>query len=342
MVKLEKDKAFVIFKKPFEKELNFLSGPWTKTNLSQKPEEGFLLAPFDLNRNQAYHIQGKSKLISSFPKNIDSFIKIKSSKASNSKTNFTDLVDKAILNIKKGDFKKIVLSRFEIQSISKEFALDSYFEKISAAYPECMVYLIHIPNEACWFGASPELLGKFTSKNIFQTVALAGTIKKSDFNNGQNWTEKEIIEQGLVTDFIIEKIKAFSPKILSTNGPENVETGELIHLKSKIEAEIAQNLAMQLVLVLHPSPAVSGIPQKKAIDYINNKEKYEREFYSGFFGIIEDTDEFEFYVNLRCMQLLEQEAILYAGAGITADSDPENEYLETSNKLNALKRHFHA
>ncbi|QNL20849.1 chorismate-binding protein [Hyphobacterium sp. CCMP332] len=342
MVKLEKNKAFVIFKKPFEKEFNFLSGPWIKTNISQKPGEGFVLAPFDLNRNLAYHIQGKSKVINSFPKNIDSLIKIKSWKPLKSNTDYKDLVDKALINIRKGDFKKIVLSRCEIQSIPKGFELGSYFEKISAAYPECMVYLIHIPNEACWFGASPELLGKFSSENIFQTVALAGTIKKSDFLNGQKWTEKEIIEQELVTDFIIKKINNLSPGLLSSRGPENVETGDLIHLKSSIEAEIAQDVAMQLVLALHPSPAVSGIPQKKAIDYINNNENYEREFYSGFFGIIESSSEFEFYVNLRCMQLLKQEAILYAGAGITTDSDSGKEYLETSNKLNALKRHFHA
>ncbi len=341
MVKLEKNKAFVIFKKPFEKEFNFLSGPWTKTNLSQSPEKGFLLAPFDLKKNQAYHIQGEAKPINRLPNEFNLNLE-KTCSEPYKPNNYRDLVKKAVLDIKKGDFKKIVLSRCEYHSISNGIDIVSYFEKISEAYPECMVYFFHIPNEISWFGASPELLGKYTSDQKFQTVALAGTIQKSDFTKGEIWTEKEIIEQAMVTDFMINKIDALAPEKLFTVGPENVETGELIHLKTTIEAQISQNMAMQLILTLHPSPAVSGIPQKKAINYINRYENYKREFYSGFFGIIENRFEFEYYVNLRCMQLFNSKIIFYAGAGITADSDPEKEFLETSNKLNALKRYFHA
>ena len=98
-----------------------------------------------------------------------------------------------------------------------------------------------------------------------------------------------------------------------------------------------------LVLLLHPTPAVGGLPKIKAINFINFIEGYNREFYAGYLGEIgyNDNSKTDLYVNLRCMKIQKNkdnfEANLYIGCGITKDSIPENEWFETVNKAMTLK-----
>lgn len=344
MVKLNREEAFVIFKKPFENSFNYLSGPWQKTDNYSNLNSGYILAPFDLRSKKAYHISGKVTKIEGLPININSIMtwNLNNSQPTISLPKYIDLVKEGVELIKKSDFQKLVLSRCESHKIPEAFNFEKYFQNISNTFPECFVYLVYIPEETCWFGASPELLGRLRENGRFETIALAGTMEKESLKKGESWGEKEIVEQALVTSFILEKIKKYKPKIVNSIGPESIKTGKLIHLQTKINAEIKKEDALQLALELHPSPAVSGLPQMNAINYIIKHEQYNREYYSGFSGIIEDSSTFEFYVNLRCMQLFREEAILYAGAGITSDSSPEKEQIETANKINALKSFLNA
>jgi isochorismate synthase len=97
------------------------------------------------------------------------------------------------------------------------------------------------------------------------------------------------------------------------------------------------------VLLLHPTPAVGGFPKLNAINFINENEGYNREYYSGYLGEINYNDNFatDLYVNLRCMQIQKNndnfQAHLYTGCGITKDSIPEKEWFETVNKAMTLK-----
>ena len=72
-------------------------------------------------------------------------------------------------------------------------------------------------------------------------------------------------------------------------------------------------------------------------DFLLKHENFDRSLYSGFLGPAEEK-EAHIYVNLRCMQLFEKEAILYAGAGVVQGSVPEKEWLETEEKMNTLGR----
>jgi isochorismate synthase len=97
-----------------------------------------------------------------------------------------------------------------------------------------------------------------------------------------------------------------------------------------------KKLAAELLLKLHPTPAVGGIPKNASLEFIKANEGYDREFYSGFLGPMDPKKGSRLYVNLRCLQLLEKDALLYAGAGITAGSNPESEWDETEHKLRTL------
>ena len=92
-----------------------------------------------------------------------------------------------------------------------------------------------------------------------------------------------------------------------------------------------------LMSLLHPTPAVCGSPKNYAKTYILENENYEREFYTGFLGPVnESTNKSRLFVNLRCMKIENDKANLFVGCGITEGSDPLNEWEETSHKSQTM------
>jgi isochorismate synthase len=84
-----------------------------------------------------------------------------------------------------------------------------------------------------------------------------------------------------------------------------------------------------MLKLLHPTSAVCGMPKEPATAFLKSFENYDREFYSGFLGPVNMDNYTSLFVNLRCAQLLDRKAYLYAGAGVTSDSNPEREWRET-------------
>jgi isochorismate synthase len=78
------------------------------------------------------------------------------------------------------------------------------------------------------------------------------------------------------------------------------------------------------------------MPKKEALSFILAHENYNRAFYSGFLGPVHLHGQSNLFVNLRCMQLGRERAVLYVGAGITPDSVPQAEWEETVLKSNTL------
>ena len=141
----------------------------------------------------------------------------------------------------------------------------------------------------------------------------------------------------MVTDYII---KALTDKVdkLAKEDTESVRAGDLMHLRTKITGVVLQKNLKKIVEALHPTPAVCGMPKEIARKFIINNETYDREYYTGFLGELNLKTEKQrnqhrqnqenqayrsiskittLYVNLRCMQLKEQKAMLYVGGGIT-------------------------
>ena len=109
-----------------------------------------------------------------------------------------------------------------------------------------------------------------------------------------SWNDKEIHEQQLVTDFILEKIKGYIDQI-KINGPYAVKAGSLLHLRTDITGSFqSDNLLDSLITSLFPTPAVCGLPKDVASKFILQNEGYDRSFYAGFLGElnIDDANEF--------------------------------------------------
>jgi isochorismate synthase len=114
-----------------------------------------------------------------------------------------------------------------------------------------------------------------------------------------------------------------------------------MHLKTDYEVDMNEinfpQLGSVMLKLLHPTSAVCGMPLDTALGFLKSQEGYNRELYSGYLGPVNFDEESHLFVNLRCMQLHEKSVRLYAGAGVTSDSDPEKEFLETEIKMKGLK-----
>lgn len=204
------------------------------------------------------------------------------------------------------------------------------FEALCEKYPNALVYLLSSKVLGTWIGASPEVLLE-TDDLYMYTMALAGTKKSENID----WTEKEIIEQAFVTDYIVDTLKFIKVDDIHTVGPFDFHAGPVMHLRTDISAQLTETPIWEVAKALHPTPAVSGLPRAEAIDLIHRVEQHERSLYSGMIGFVSQSFT-RMFVNLRCAQIQHQHIYLYLGGGYTANSVVENEWMETENKSRTL------
>lgn len=258
------------------------------------------------------------------------------------KESFLAFVEAGLREIERGTFEKIVPSRTRTIALPASFDIIEAFQKLCASYPEALISFVNIPGVGTWLGASPEVLVSVQDKQIFRTVALAGTLPYTPGTDLRTvaWTQKEIEEQALVERYVISCFKKIRLREYDEHGPRTVVAGNLMHLKSEFSVDMQATNFPQIGSVmldlLHPTSAVCGMPLQPSLEFLRNRESYGRAFYSGYLGPVNVHNNIEIFVNLRCMQLCGDEAILYAGAGVTIDSIPEKEWAETEMKFNTL------
>lgn len=225
---------------------------------------------------------------------------------------------------------KAVLSRIKSKLFPIEQA-ENLFHELCTSYPKACVYLVSSELLGTWIGATPEILLEIHQGQLF-TMSLAGT-KKS--NTSKEWGDKEIKEQAYVTSFIEENLIRLNVQEIEIQGPYDYQAGPVTHLRTDICGVASTIPAIDLVKGLHPTPAVSGLPQKAAMELISSVEYHRRLLYTGVVGWL-GKEHTRLFVNLRCAQLQEKEAFLYLGGGFTKESIPEMELDETENKSKTL------
>jgi isochorismate synthase len=373
---LESGASFALWRKPKSGQIEFVSNEnatpeKTSINLEEiKP--GFIVHPFeDQADKKAFHIAAatywklpiKDILHSDdLPESLNQFIENYSSdKATDKKlqlekphssdkantqnedckSNFITLVEKGIEAIQAGLVEKVVPARTQLIKLDEKFDLAKSLHRMLDAYPNSFVNFFHIPTVGTWIGASPEILIE-TKGNLFYTMSLAGTQPAKGENPIKTaaWTQKEINEQALVSRYIVDCFKKIRLREYEEQGPKTVLAGTLLHLRSDFKVDMrATNfpqLGSVMLELLHPTSAVCGMPRKEAHEFLNKYENLDRSFFAGFIGPVNIEGETSIYVNLRTASLSRDRAILYAGAGVTADSDPEKEWEETDLKCQII------
>ncbi len=248
---------------------------------------------------------------------------------------YINFVNQSVDAIYDKQFKKVVAARCTQKKLAPNFDLIKYFFKLCDTYSNAFIYIYSSPEVGTWIGATPEKL--LTVENgILQTVALAGTLEK---NSKSDWTKKEREEQAHVENFIANVFSKIGVSNYKRGMVQTIAAGNLRHLQStfswQINEETIEKDFSQFLKELNPTPAVCGLPKMETAEFLKQHEGFDRRFYSGFAGIV-DRDATQLFVNLRCMELMKDEAVLYAGAGITLDSVAENELEETEKKMQTL------
>ncbi|MEH6746483.1 MAG: chorismate-binding protein [Maribacter arcticus] len=353
---LNNELPFVLYRKPNEAVLN---GVFQKDNqiysVVDFSETGFVFAPFDLGSQPILlktdeiikaPIENKGISLSI----VDEIYLLNESE----KADYLKLITKALKVINERELDKVVLSRKIV--INDEVSPINLFQNVLDIYPQAFCYIWHHPKVGTWIGATPEILLK-SRGTYFTTMSLAGTQSSNEFSKPK-WSEKELNEQQVVTDYILEALKN---EVVSLKVSEvtSIEAGQLWHLRTEINGVFAPNKFGDVLRALHPTPAVCGTPIINAKKFIDENENYDRSFYTGFLGELNFSTELarnknrrnqensayrslvknsELFVNLRCMQIRKDSISIYVGGGITSDSRPESEWNETVLKSNTMFR----
>jgi menaquinone-specific isochorismate synthase len=194
-----------------------------------------------------------------------------------------------------------------------------------------------------FIGATPERLVKKKENQVLSTC-LAGSIKRGSTTYEDNvlgqqllQDDKNLNEHNIVVKMIKEVFKDCCYDIEVPNDPALLKTKNIQHLYTPVKglAKEGQTL-LSLVEKLHPTPALGGFPQVKAIEKIRELEPMHRGWYAAPIGWLDYEDNGEFVVAIRSGLIEGNKAALFAGCGIVAESDPKSEYFETRIKLKPM------
>ena len=335
---------FVVYRKPNEKVISgFFQHSKELFLVEDYSKVGFIFSPFNnqeksvlIPENQAEFYQEKLALGSVSLQKRNTF-----SVDESSKEHHLQLVEKALKEIKKDRFQKVVVSRAEKQELPNFKLVESY-KKLLQKYQNAFGYVWFHPNVGLWMGATPETLLDVSGAR-FKTMSLAGT-QLSNASKTVTWQSKELKEQELVTTFITTQIKEIAVN-LKTDRKETVKAGNLLHLRTKISGKLlAKKMNLKgLINALHPTPAVCGLPRLETKEFILKNENYIRTYYTGFLGELNlndkapDAKKSALFVNLRCMEIKDNQAVIYVGGGITKESNALKEWEETVSKSTVMK-----
>jgi isochorismate synthase len=372
---LNQNKAVAVWRMPESESYNAIADLSSEISrvkaVIEKSEPGFIISPFVNKENSdslfiragifyssknhalsfGEKVSGKEKaaFIENFRQRLEHREDFTSADAGDSEISqtgqdsFTSAVSKAVEQIREGKFKKVVLARQKKISTNDPVNAVELFFRLAENYNNAFISLISVPDVGVWIGASPELLLSVDQKKIFRTSSLAGTqIFRDDLKPSDCvWTQKEIEEQALVSRYIINCFKAIRLREYEEEGPRTIRAGNLLHLKTDFLADMVKlgfpELGTQMLDLLHPTSAVCGMPKAEAMNFIMEEEKFDRSLFSGFLGPVNINSSSSLYVNLRCARIFRQSAVLYAGAGITQDSEPEKEWMETEMKMKTIE-----
>ena len=297
---------------------------------------------FDLIRNELINLKKITADKNLYIKKKIYRKKISKIKSNMSKKYFKSMVLKAKKQIKIGNIFQVVLSqRFQAKLTKSPLEI---YKKLRIINPSPFMYFFNFSDFQI-IGASPEILvrlrnGKVTIRPIAGTRP-RGKNKKMDkfYKKDLLKDKKELAEHLMLLDLGRNDVGKVT-KINSVKVTENFKVekySHVMHIVSNVEGVFnKKNAKIDTLLSGFPAGTVSGAPKIKAMEIIDNLEKTKRKVYAGGIGYFSANGDFDTCIALRTALAKKNKFYVQAGAGIVADSKPENEYRETVNKAKAL------
>lgn len=255
-------------------------------------------------------------------------------------------VQRALETIKDQNLDKVVLARKTTFICNSKISALELLEHLKQTQKNTTVFLFSTCSSRAFLGSSPEKLYK-RSLDTLSTEALAGTIPRGEneeedllFQEKLRSSEKLLSEVSFVEDFLKQKLQLIASNIDIEPSFTIKQTVSVQHLYKKIRCTLPSNFSDDtLIRLLHPTPALSGLPQKKALNFIKDVEAFDRGWYGGIIGFY-NSNEADFTVAIRSCLIQDNTLTAFAGAGIVNGSDPEEEWNELESKIKHYKEYF--
>lgn len=259
-----------------------------------------------------------------------------------SKEQYCNMVVKAKEYIKEGDIFQVVLSN-KIEAAIEGSILDAYRVLRSTNPSPYMFYFYS--NDIEISGASPETLVKLENNKLY-TFPLAGTRKRGkdkeedlELEKELLADEKELAEHNMLVDLGRNDIGKISEiNSVKVDKYMSIEKfSHVMHIGSTVSGTLRSDKdALDAIDSILPAGTLSGAPKLRACEIINELEGNKRGIYGGAIGYIDFTGNLDMCISIRLAFAKNGKVFVRSGAGIVADSVPENEYEECINKSKAV------
>ena len=253
-------------------------------------------------------------------------------------------VRRAKEHILAGDIYQVVLSqRFETELDADPFAV---YRALRHVNPSPYMFFIRMGRHAL-VGASPEMLVRVEGRRV-ETHPIAGTRPRGTSEDEDQRLAEELKASEKERAEHVKLVDLGRTDIGRVSEPGSVRVPQfmalerfshVMHLVSVVEGRLAEGCdRLDALASCFPAGTVSGAPKIRAMEIIASIEPTRRGVYAGAVGYLDFAGNLDFCIAIRTIVMHGRRALLQAGAGIVADSDPAAEYDETCSKAQALVR----
>lgn len=252
-------------------------------------------------------------------------------------------VETSLEAIRNGSISKAVLAR--TMDVELDGTLDpaDVVERLQEVNRGSHVFLFEPVAGSAIVGAAPETVATLRD-GVFHATAVAGSIRRGDTPREQAElaarllaSDKDRAEQRIALDDMVARLETVAHQIRTDPQPHVLTLARIQHLETEIRASVPAGVTvLDLLRLLHPTPAVCGLPRDAAMAFLAEEEPFERGWYAGPVGWFDADGNGVFAPALRTGVSTGSGWRLFAGAGIVEGSVPALEWEETGIKFEPM------
>jgi anthranilate synthase component 1 len=255
---------------------------------------------------------------------------------------FEAAIRKCVEYIQAGDIFQVVISqRLKVHVDAPPFEI---YRTLRVVNPSPFMFFLRTPSVTL-VGSSPEIMVR-VDDGVVTVRPLAGTRPRGHTEEEDRRLAEELLadpkeraEHVMLVDLgrnDVGRVAEYrSVKVTDVMTIERYS--HVMHISSNVEGKLAADTtAFDALRYCLPAGTVSGAPKVRAMEIIDEIEPHRRGPYAGAVGYVDFNGNMDTCIALRTIVVIGQDAYVQAGAGIVADSVPENEYQETLNKARGL------
>ncbi|MEP0987913.1 anthranilate synthase component I family protein [Ekhidna sp.] len=254
---------------------------------------------------------------------------------------YLEIVKQGIHHCHIGDVFQVVLSRnFQIPFQGDEFQV---YRALRSVNPSPYLFYFDYGGFRL-FGSSPE--AQIVLKDGKAEIhPIAGTFKRTGDDQEDSLLASQLLEDPkedsehvMLVDLARNDLSRSCDNVTVDTYKEVQYYSHVIHLVSKVTGEIKKGASfMDIVAETFPAGTLSGAPKIRAMEIIQQNENTPRGFYGGAVGFMDFKGNFNHAIMIRSFLSKNNSLKFQAGAGVVAQSIPENELQEVYNKVGALE-----